>query len=68
MLFAQLVDNRLHLVLIETFAGVAVELYPEKVVCLADLLERYGFEPFKYLDGFGIVLFYALKPCARAVV
>ena len=67
-LFPQLVYDRAHLVLIEAFARIAVEAYPQPVVYLAHLLEGKVLELLPKGNGFIVPVLYLLEPGAGLVV
>ena len=67
-LFPQLVYDCAHLVLIEAFARVAVEAYPQPVVYLADLLEGKVLELLPEGNGLLVAAFDLLEPGPGLVV
>ena len=64
----QLVDDRLHLVVVEALAGVGIERHAQHVVDALGVLERDRLEPVEDLQRLGIAVLDALEPRAPLVV
>ena len=68
VLFTQLVDDGLHLVVVEGLAGVGVELHAQQVVHALRVLQCHGLEPVEDLEGFRVAVLDLLEPGAALVV
>ena len=68
LLFAQFLDHRAHLVHIERFARIGVELNAQHIVYAICVLERQILEPLPYGYGLFVTGFNLLEPCAALVI
>ena len=67
-LFLELGHDRIHLVVVESLAVVAVELDAQQIVHALGILKSHGLEPGEDLEGFLVAVLNLLEPGAAQIV